>query len=76
MPVTGIQGASNPVAAPERHQDGVGFSVGYQAPYLLLTDRHGSLTNVTENMGYSPPPRCPLLAFLLLFRLIFKSDVT
>lgn len=53
-----------------------GELAGYEVQYLLLTDRLGSLTNVTENAGYSPPPQYPLPAFLLLFRLIFKSDVT
>lgn len=50
--------------------------IGYEVQYLLLTDGLGSLTDVTENTGYSPPPQYPLSAFLLLFRLIFKSDVT
>lgn len=50
--------------------------VGYEVQYLSLTDGLGSLTNVTENTGYSPPPQYPLSAFLLLFRLICKSDVT
>lgn len=53
-----------------------GELVGYEVQYLLPTDGLDSLTDVTENTGYSPPPQYPLPAFLLLFRLIFKSDVT
>lgn len=49
--------------------------VGFVERDLSLTDRLGYLTNVTESMGYSPPPQYPRSAFLLLFRLIFKSDV-
>lgn len=54
----------------------LGELAGDEVQYLLLTERLGSLTNVTKNAGYSPPPQDPLSAFLLLFRLIFKSDVT
>lgn len=50
--------------------------VGFVEQYLSLRDRLGSLTNITESMGYSPPLQYPRSAFLLLFRLIFKSDVT
>lgn len=49
--------------------------VGFVERDLSLTDRLGYLTNITESMGYSPPPQSPRSAFLLLFRLIFKSDV-